>query len=202
MRVWRIPYSTNCQRVAIAAGVSGAAIEWVEIDAYDRTVVKEVSGQGRVPVAELDGEIVVGSLEIVGRIAPALWPAAPRERATVDIFLDWFERVWMHPLGVLFAMAPLSEPAAQAADDERRDRAGARLQRSLDRFEALLDGRDHLFGPLTVADVAAYPFLKYATDENPADDYEIHHLMRRYQSVENRPRLAAWLDRMSALPEA
>ena len=193
MRVWRIPYSTNCERVAIAAGVCGVPVDWVDVDAYDRAPVKEVSGQGRVPVAELDGEIVVGSLRIIGRIAPGLWPAEPRARAHVDVFLEWFERVWLHPLGILFT---------PSEDEERRERAGARLARSLDRFEALLDGPEFLFGALTVADIAAYPFLKYATDDNPDDDYEIHHLMRRYQSVDGRPRVAAWLERVSALPRA
>src|SRR6266404_4091446 len=78
MRVWRIPYSTNVERVAIAAGVSGVPIEWIDVSAYDRSPVKEVSGQGRVPVADFDGEIVVGSLAIIGRIAPGLWPSEPR----------------------------------------------------------------------------------------------------------------------------
>ena len=194
MRVWRIPYSTNVERVAIAAGVSDVPVEWVDVDAYDRSPVKDVSGQGRVPVAELDGEIVVGSLAIIGRIAPELWPSEPRRRAQVDVFLDWFERVWMHPLGVLFT---------PGVDEERRERAGARLESSLDRFEDLLDGSDHLFGSLTVADIAAYPFLKYARDDDlPDDDYEIHHLMRRHQSLDGRPRVAAWLARVSALPQA
>jgi glutathione S-transferase len=194
VRVWRIPYSTNVERVAIAAGVTGVPVEWVEVSAYDRTPVKDVSGQGRVPVAEIAGEIVVGSLAIIGRIAPELWPAEPRTRAQVDVFLDWFERVWMHPLGVLFTGSD---------DEERRERAGARLASSLDRFENLLDGAEYLFEELTIADVAAYPFLRYATDdENPDDDYEIHHLMRLYQSLDGRPRVAAWLARVSALPQA
>ena len=194
MRVWRIPYSTNVERVAIAAGVTGVPVEWVDVSAYDRTPVKDVSGQGRVPVAELDGEIVVGSLAIIGRIAPGLWPAEPRLRAQVEVFLDWFEHVWMHPLGVLFT---------QSDDEERRERAGARLESSLDRFEDLLDGSAYLFGELTVADTAAYPFLKYASDDDlPDDDYEIHRLMRRYQSLDGRPRVAAWLARVSALPQA
>jgi glutathione S-transferase len=194
VRVWRIPYSTNCERVALAAGSSGVPLEWIEIEAYDRSPVVEVSGQARVPVAELDGEIVVGSLEIVRRIAPGLWPTESRARAQVDVFLEWFERVWMHPLGILFT---------DGESEERRARAGARLERSVDRFEALLDGADYLFGSLTVADIAAYPFLKYATDDElPDDDYEIHRLMRRYQSVDGRPRVAAWLARISALPHA
>jgi glutathione S-transferase len=110
------------------------------------------------------------------------------------VFLDWFERVWMHPLGVLFT---------PGTDEERRERAGARLDRSLDRFEDLLDGSAFLFEQLTVADIAAYPFLKYARDDElPDDDYEIHDLMRRHQSLAGRPRVAAWLDRVSALPQA
>jgi glutathione S-transferase len=167
-------------------------VEWIEVDAYDRSPVIEVSGQGRVPVADLDGDIVVGSLAIIGRIAPGLWPSEPRGHAQVDVFLEWFERVWLYPLGILW----------HGEDDERRRRAGARLASSLDRFEGLLDGSDHLFGPLSVADIAAYPFLKYATDNNPDDDYEIHDVMRQYQSVDGRPRLAAWLERISALPHA
>jgi glutathione S-transferase len=194
MRVWQIPYSTNCERVAIAAGVAGVPVEWVDVDAFDRTPVKDVSGQGRVPVAELDGEIVVGSLAIIERIAPELWPSEPRPRAHVDVFLDWFERVWMHPIGVLFT---------QSDDAERCERAGARLQQSLDRFEALLDGSEYLFGELTVADIAVYPFLKYASDDElPDDDYEIHRLMRHHQSLVGRPRVAAWLERVAALPRA
>jgi glutathione S-transferase len=194
VRAWRIPYSTNCERLSLAAGVSGLSLEWIDVDADDRSPVVDVSGQPRVPVAEIDGEIVVGSLEIIGRVAPGLWPSEQRGRAQVDVFLQWFERVWLHPIGILWT---------ERADHARMARAGARLERSADTFESLLDGCDFLFGPLTVADIAAYPFLKYATDEaNPADDYEIHHLMRRHQTIEGRPHLAAWIDRVSALPHA
>jgi glutathione S-transferase len=190
VRVWRIPYSTNCERVAIAAGIAGVPIEWVEVDAFDRAPVEAVSGQKGVPVAEVDGRIVVGSLAIIAILAPQLWPGDARLRAEVDIFLEWFDRVWQHPLGILF----------RDDDEGRKARAGARLGASLDQFEALLD-RDFLFGELTAADVASYPFLKYAIDENPDDPYPIHDVMRRHLSVDGRPRLAAWLGRMSTLAQ-
>ena len=109
----------------------------------------------------------------------------------METFLEWFDRIWLHPLGVLW----------RDTDEERKARAAQRLDRSLDRFEALLEG-DYLFGELSVADVAAYPFIKYATDANPDDDYDIHEIMRRALSVAERPRLAAWLDRIAALPTA
>ncbi len=198
MRVWRIPYSTNCERVALAAGRAGAELDWVDVDLVDRTPVLELSGQGRVPVAEVDGRVVVGSLAIVRLVDPSLWPAGRAARAEAEVFLEWLDRVWMHPLGVVFARILGSE-----VDDARSARAAARLDEHQDRFEALLDGRDYLLGDeLTVADVAAYPFLKYAVDRTPGDDYPIHEEMRRLLSVEGRPRLAAWIDRVAVLPRA
>ena len=38
----------------------------------------------------------------------------------------------------------------------------ASMRASLDLFESLLDGRDYLYGDFGVADVIAFPFLKYA----------------------------------------
>ena len=188
MRAWGIPWSTNCERVSIAAALAGVDVEWTNVTFDDRTLIEELSGQKRVPIAELDGAIVAGSLTIVARIAPQLWPAEPRRRAEVDIFLEWLDRVWLHPFGVLW----------RDPDTSKHPRAEARLDSSLDYFEALLE-TDYLFGELCVADVAAYPFLKYATDRNPEDDYDIHDIMRRTLSVDGRPRLAAWLERMSTL---
>jgi glutathione S-transferase len=198
VRVWRIPYSTNCERVALAAGRAGTEIDWVDVDVVDRTVVRELSGQKRVPVAEVDGEIVVGSLAIVRRIDPTLWPDEPAARAEAEVFLEWLDRVWMHPLGLVF-----SQILGADVDDARLDRAAARIDHYQDWFESLLDGRDHLLGDeLTVADVAAYPFLKYATDRTPGDDYPIHEEMRRLISVDGRPRLAGWIERVGSLSRA
>jgi glutathione S-transferase len=191
VRAWGIPWSTNCERVSIAAALAGVDVDWTLVTFDDRTLIEELSGQRGVPIAELDGKVVVGSLEIVGRIAPQLWPADPRTRALVDTFLEWFDRIWLHPLGVLW----------RDQDEDRKARAAKRLDRSLDRFEALLEA-DYLFGELSFADVAAYPFLKYATDSNPDDDYDIHDIMRRSLSVEGRPRVAAWIERVAALPFA
>lgn len=188
MRAWGIPWSTNCERVVIAARLADVDVDWTNVTFDDRTLIVELSGQKGVPIAELDGKIVVGSLEIVGRIAPQLWPADPRTRTEVDIFLEWFDRVWLHPLGVLW----------RDDDEGRKARATVRLDATVQRFEELLEG-DYLFGELSVADVAAYPFLKYATDDNAEDDYDIHWIMRRALSVDGRPRTAAWLERMSTL---
>ena len=49
---------------------------------------------------------------------------------------------------------------------------------ALDRFEALLDGRDHLLGEFGIADVTAFPFLKYLTVWDDGDPHLFHELLR------------------------
>jgi len=213
IRVWQIPFSTHCERVALAAGLKAIEVGWVDVDAYDRSPVLEVSGQAGVPVAEIDGEIVVDSLAILRRLEqispePPLWPSGEREHAQVELFLEWFRRAWMHALGTIYlelekAGAIFAEPGNTALDDAKVERAGKRLAAHLDLFESLLAGSDYLVGDsLTVADIAAFPFLKYATDRTPGDDYPIHEALRRFQPIEGHPRLAAWLERIDSLPRA
>ena len=65
----------------------------------------------------------------------------------------------------------------------------------LDRFEALLSGRDHLLGDeLSAADCAAYPFLKYAAGREPDDDELFHRILDEHQSAGGAPR-AGGVDR-------
>jgi glutathione S-transferase len=75
---------------------------------------------------------------------------------------------------------------------------------ALDRFEALLEQREFLMGDaLSVADVTAFPFVKYATrPPDPADDEVFHHVLHDHQRLDGHERLAAWIDRVDALPRA
>jgi hypothetical protein len=43
--VHRIPFSTNVERVALAAAHKGIAVDWVDHDAADRSAITELSGQ-------------------------------------------------------------------------------------------------------------------------------------------------------------
>src|SRR3954467_7413280 len=86
MRVLRIPFSTNVERVALALGHKRLGVEWVEVDPADRSPVRELSGQDLVPVLQTDqNEVIVDSMRIVAwlesrRPDPPLWPADPVRR--------------------------------------------------------------------------------------------------------------------------
>jgi glutathione S-transferase len=191
MLLYRAPWSTNVQRVTMALAHKGLAFEELVISYDDRSAVEEASGQPLVPVLVCDGEVLVDSMTIVARLEEIhpdrpLYPADPAERARLDVFVDWFDRVWKVAPNAIEAGGDVAELSAV-------------MDTHLDLFEALLTGRDHLFGEaFTAADVCAYPFLKYAAGRDPADDEPFHVILAEHQTVVGRPHLAAWIERAGA----
>ena len=99
IRLFRARWSTNCERVSLALGHKGLEAESVLIEYSDRSPVIEASGQGLVPVIEDDGEVVADSQRILRHLEerhpePPLFPADRAEAARVDLFCEWFDRVW------------------------------------------------------------------------------------------------------------
>jgi glutathione S-transferase len=203
IRLYRAPWSTNVERVALALAHKGLEAESIWIDYGDRSVVEQVSGQPLVPVVDFDGEIVFDSARILRRLEdlhpePPLFPADPAVRAEVEVFLEWFNEVWKGPPNQIEAeLGGLPEH-----DFAKIERLTERMRGWLDLLEQMLDGRDYLFGEFGAADCAAYPFLKYAAGRDPADDEMFHQILDERQSVEGRPRLAAWIERVSRRPQA
>jgi glutathione S-transferase len=204
VRVYRIPFSTNVERVALAAGHKGVEIEWVDVDAADRSAVEAVSGQSLVPVLVDGGEIVADSPVILRRLEerfpePPLYPPEPARRAEVGVFVDWFNLVWKRPPNLIADEEEKPQPDAALIEE-----LGAQMRSSLDIFEALLDGRDYLFGEFGIADVIAFPFLKYAVLGLPeGDDDRFHSILVEHQPIgDGYPRLRAWVHRVDARPRA
>jgi glutathione S-transferase len=204
IRVWLIPFSTNVERVSLALGHKGVTAEPIAVDPGDRAEVMQVSGQELVPVADLGGEIVVDSPAIVRRIEelhpdPPLWPPPPARRAELDVFIDWFNRVWK------VAPNAIAEAIEGGAHDQFAiDAHAAEMAAALGAFESLLDGRPYLFGDaLSAADCIAFPFLRYAAGRDPADDELFHRVLQEYQPLgDAHPNLAAWIERVHAHPRA
>ena len=196
LRVYRIPFSTNVERVALALAHKGLAVEWMDVDPRDRGPVREVSGQDLVPVLVDDGRVVSDSPAILRYLEeqqpePRLYPRDPARRAEVEVFVDWFNRVWKIAPNALESGGPDEELSRELRD-------------SRDVFEALLDGRDYLFGDeLTVADLVAFPFLKYGLHWDPADDEPFHRILADHLRLDGAyPQLEAWVRRIDALPRA
>ncbi|WP_205697372.1 glutathione S-transferase family protein [Conexibacter sp. SYSU D00693] len=200
LRVHRIPLSTNVARIALAAGLKGVAVEWVDHDPDDRSAIRALSGQELVPVVETGAEVLTDSPQILLWLEerhpePPLLPADPARRREVLAFCDWFNHVWKLPPNAIDAQRRAGHP------DDARVAAWAEQLRAAQRwFEALLAGRDFLLGDeVTLADVTAHPFLRFTTA--PEDDDLFHGVLCEHLPGE-LPRLAAWVARVDALPRA
>jgi glutathione S-transferase len=204
LRLYRAPFSTNVERVALALAFKGLEVESVEISYEDRSPVVEVSGQGLVPVLVDGDEVIPDSVRILRHLEaswpdPPLFPRDPARRAELDVFLDWFNEVWkLAPNGIE------EELEREEPDGRRIEKLAARMRSSLDLFEALLDGRDHLFGDaFSAADCAAFPFLKYGKLRDPADDELFHRILEENLKLgDGHARLSAWIDRVNERPRA
>jgi glutathione S-transferase len=204
IRLYRADFSTNAERVALALAHKGIEVESVVIDYADRSEVERVSGQGLVPVLDDGGTIVVDSMEIVQYLEarvpdPPLYPRDEARRAEMLVFIDWFNRVWKVPPNAIEAELSSARP-----DHDRIAALAAEMAAALDRFEAMLAGREHLMGDeLSAADVAAFPFVKYALMRDRADDELFHRVLDEHQQLgDDHPRLAGWIRRVDARPRA
>ena len=204
MRLYRAPFSTNVERVALALAHKGLEVQSVWIDYGDRSVVERVSGQPLVPVLEFDdGAVVNDSMQIVRVLEerfpwPPLYPADMIGRAETIHFIDWFNGVWKVAPNAIEAEIGRAVP-----DIARIESLAAELAAGLDRVEQMLDGREHLLGDaFSAADCAVYPFLKYALWRDPADDELFHRVLDGYQQLgDDHPRLEEWIERVGERPQ-
>ncbi len=201
LRLYRFPYSTNVERVALALAYKGLDVESVPVDPADRAPLRTVSGQELVPVL-VDGDAVItDSTRILHHLEarfpdPPLFPADSARAAEVEVFLDWFNRAWKREPNLI-------ADAIARGDGDRADvaRWSDRLQRRLDLFEALLADRDYLFGAFGAADCAAWPFLRYAAAIDADDDDGFHRVLNERQELTGRhTRVRGWIERVGARP--
>ena len=201
LRLYRAPFSTNVERVALALAHKALDVESVVISYEDRSPVIDVSGQPLVPVLVDGDEVIADSIRILRYLEerhpdPPLFPRDAPRRAELDVFLEWFNEVWKVAPNAIEDELELEHP-----DHERVAAFGARMRAWLDVFEKLLDGRDHLFGDFSAADCAAFPFLKYGKLRDPADDELFHRILEEHLRLDgDHPRLSGWIDRVNERP--
>jgi len=203
LRLYRIPHSTNVERVALALAHKGLEAESVWVDPADRAPVRKVSKQTLVPVLVDGDEAIADSTRILEHLEERypqrpLYPEDTAPRAEMEVFVDWFNRVWKVPPNAIAAELEKPRPSQKKVEEW-----GGQLAAWLDLFERLLEDRGHLLGEdFSAADCIAFPFLKYAALPMPdGDDDLFHRVLRDYQPLgDSHPRLEAWIRRVDARP--
>ncbi len=206
LTLYRIKHSTNVERVALALAHKGLEARSITVPSEDRSKVRAVSGQDLVPVLVDDGKVVIDSMEIVRYLedrfpqSARLYPSDPARRADCLVFIEWFNRVWKRPPNEI---AEELEKPERERDASRIERLGEAMRGYLDLFEQMLTGRDYLHGEFSAADVAAFPFVKYATFFDRDDPEIFHQVLARYQAPgSTHPRVVGWIERIDRRPRA
>ena len=205
LTLYRIPHSTNAERVALALAHKGLEAESVWVDEDDRAPVRKISGQPLVPVLVDGDEVVADSTRILEHLEARfpqrpLYPEDTAPRAEMEVFVDWFNRVWKVPPNAIAAEMAKAKP-----NQKRIDEWSAEMDGWLDLFERLLEDRGHLFGEdFSAADCIAFPFLKYAAlPLEDGDEGVFHQVLRDRQPLDGtHPRLERWIHRVDARPRA
>jgi len=199
IRVHRIPFSTNVERVALGCALKGVPVEWIDHDPGRRGELLRLSGQELTPVAEFGADVLVDSIAILRRLdreypQPRLFPGDPTEWAVAELFVEWFNEVWKRPPNALASASPPTGAEAEALADGVR--AWSR------RFERMLSAREFLLGDrIGIADVCAYPFLRYARDDpSPGDGDPFHAVLRELLAGGSDPCLDRWIVRVESQP--
>jgi glutathione S-transferase len=201
IRLYRFEHSTNVERVTLGLAYKGLEAESVWIDPDDRSEVERVSGQRLVPVIEHDGRVVHDSTAILRYLEetfpdPPLFPLDKARQAEVYTYISWFNNVYKRPPNEL--EAELSKPEPDGKRIAELERA---MVEHIAVHEALLTGRDYLFGDeFSAADCAAFPFLKYALTIDDSDHELFHRILHERQQIEPYPRLRAWIERVDERP--
>lgn len=202
IQLYRFEYSTNVERVALALAHKGLPVQSVQVDPNDRTELRRISGQDLVPVIVDDGKVVFDSMEIVRYLEnkypdKPLYPRVVARNAEMLVFIDWFNRVWKRPPNDI-----VSEMEKPQPDSKKIAEWGSTLTNWLDLFESMLTGRSYLMGDeFSAADIAAFPFLKYALLRNEDDTYLFHKVLIDYMPLTSKhANLKKWIIRVDERP--
>lgn len=176
----------------------------MDVPGDDRSAVVAVSGQPLVPVLETDGVVLADSPKILDWLEkhypePPLLPPESARRAEVRIFVDWFNQVWKRFPNTIEALLAQAGPAPAGSVEQE----AANLRAAVELFESLLADRDYLYGEFGLADVTAFPFLKYAVLGLAAgDDDPFHRVLVEHMPLADGSPLHAWVQRVDAHPRS
>lgn len=193
MKLYDFPFSPNSRKVRAVAYELGIRLELAPVnlltDEQRSPAFLAKNPNGRVPVLDDDGYLLWESTAIVRYLAAgsALMPADRRVCAEVDRWVSW-QLAHLSPAMSMVSYERLVKPLTRRGepDPARIAQGTADFEKLTGIFDAALAGRDHVAGPLTIADFAL------AAHYSLADAAGL--------SLARFERVSGWLARMAARP--
>lgn len=163
MRLYDFAFSPNSRKVRAVAYELGIPLELVAVDlvhgASRDPSFLALNPNGRVPVIDDDGFVLWESAAILRYLSAkregALVPREPRAQADMDRWIAWQLAHLAPAMGKVAYERVVKRLTGRGVPDERAIAEGAiEFSKLTAILEAALDGRDHVAGPLSLADFA------------------------------------------------
>lgn len=194
MRLYSMPSSGNSYKVRLLLALTGRKVELIDVPAAS-AALEDAKATGALPLGRApalvldDGTTLPESGAILWYLAQGtrFIPADPLEQSRMLAWMFWEQYSHEPVIAVRAALRRYPDRAAQATPERLADLL-ERGHAVLDQLDQGLTGRDWLVGDgPTLADIALYAYTHEAGARGGYD-------MTRY------PAIAAWLDRVAALP--
>jgi glutathione S-transferase len=163
MKLYDFAFSPNCRKVRAVAYELGVPLEHVHVDlargASRTPAFLAINPNGRVPVLVDDGLVLWESTAILRYLSAknggALVPSDARGQAEVERWLSWLLAHLGPAMSKVAFERVVKRITGQGAPDEAAIAAGtAEFAKMSAILDGALEGREHLAGPLSIADFA------------------------------------------------
>jgi len=195
MKLYYDPVSPNAHKAMALIAELGLDVELVHVQLFKgeqrSPEFLRVNPNGAVPALEDDGYLLWESNAILCYLAAkkpdaGLLPSDPQARGQVDQWMYWQTNVFARAIGKIIFERLIKKFRGLEPDEAKVAEGTAEVAKATAILEANLATREHLAGPLSVADFALAPWL--AMGKQAGADFSAF------------PHVQAWLDRLYARP--
>ena len=198
IKLYCFPRSGNSREVRIVLAEKNIPYETVNIHA-DPSVkespdFKKASPRGTVP-AIIDGDVYLSEALHINQYLDSRYPERPllpsdaARRGEIEAFIRTIDKTMVLNVGLL-VIECLLKPKDQQRE-EIKEKKRAEIQEGLKKIDAMLEGKDYLFGEFTLADVAVTPHLAALPILGTGIPAELKNATAWFARIKQRPSFAA-----------
>ncbi len=194
IKLYCFPRSGNSREVKIALAEKNISYEPIDVHANkevkESPEFKKASPKGTVP-AIIDGDIYLSeALEINKYLDkkwpnPSLLPPSEEEKRKLEEFVKKIDKQMVLNIGLLVIECLLKPKPEQREDFKEKKRA--EVTQGMKELDAMLEGKEYLFGSYSLADIAITPHLAALPILGMQIPKELRNLSAWFERIKARP---------------
>ena len=198
LKLFCFPRSGNSREVKIVLAEKNIPYESVNVHAdasiKESPEFKKASSQGKVP-AIIDGDVYMSEAFLINQYLEmkypqsALLPKDADKRVEIESFVNENDKSFVRQIGVLVIECLLKPKDEQKEEVKIVQRS--KIIEGLKKFDTMLEGKDHLFGEFSLADVSVIPHIAALPMLGTGIPAELKNTTAWFERIKKRPSFAA-----------